>query len=158
MERRDFFLKTAAVGAMAGLTHVFEGALAADKKKKPDAKGADSSGSAAKLKNIADKAADCVEAGEACLGHCLRLMANGDTSVKDCALAVSNMLAACKATLSVASYASAPNDLLKAQFTACAKFCRKCAEECKMHSNHHAECKKCLESCEACAKACEEFV
>ncbi|MGN6983292.1 four-helix bundle copper-binding protein, partial [Neisseria sp. P0009.S007] len=33
-------------------------------------------------------AAHCVEAGQICLAHCIRLLSQGDTSMKDCATGV----------------------------------------------------------------------
>lgn len=40
-------------------------------------------------------AAHCVEAGQICLAHCIALLSNGDTSMKDCSVAVNQMLALC---------------------------------------------------------------
>ena len=40
-------------------------------------------------------AAHCVEAGQICLAHCIALLSEGDTSMKDCAAGVNQMLALC---------------------------------------------------------------
>jgi len=89
-------------------------------------------------------------AGEACLTHCLR---QKDDSMAACAVTVRDMLASCQATLSLAS---AQSKHLPAMAALCAKICRDCEAECKKHADHHAECKRCMESCARCAAACEK--
>ena len=48
-------------------------------------------------------AAHCVEAGQICLAHCIRLLSQGDTSMKDCATGVNQMLALCGALQNLAA-------------------------------------------------------
>ena len=88
--------------------------------------------------------AECLAAGRACLAHCLRLLAEGDKSLGDCAKAVNQMLALCDATNSLAAQQAA---LLPAVAKLCADACKQCAEACKAHADHHAECKACPEQC-----------
>ena len=45
----------------------------------------------------------------------------------------------------------------KALAAVCAKVCRDCEATCKKHSQHHAECKACMDSCAACATECEKL-
>ena len=105
------------------------------------------------LAEVAAAAAECLVTGEACLSHCLRALAQKDDSMAACAATVRDMLAACQATISLAS---AQSKHLPAMAALCAKICRDCEAECKKHADHHAECKRCMESCARCAAACEK--
>lgn len=88
---------------------------------------------------------DCVTAGNACLSHCLRLLADGDKSMGDCAKRVNDMLAVCEATARLAANGS---DHVKAIAAVCHAACSDCAKACTPHAGHHAECKACKEACE----------
>ena len=48
-------------------------------------------------------AGHCVAAGQVCLNHCITLLSTGDTSMKDCAVAVNQMLALCGAIQNLAA-------------------------------------------------------
>ena len=107
-----------------------------------------------KSQALAKSASDCILTGEACLEHCLRVLASGDTSMADCARSVQQLLAVCRASMSLAAMGS--------EFTAeiaalCAKACGACAENCQPHIAHHQECKACYESCIEAQKACAAF-
>ena len=52
---------------------------------------------------LVNTVADCIAAGQACLSHCIRLLSTGDKSMGDCAKAVNDMLAICKASESLAA-------------------------------------------------------
>lgn len=91
-------------------------------------------------------AAACVEAGQACLSHCLALLAKGDTSMAECAGASREMLIICHAGATLAGTASKQ---LPAMAALCASVCEVCIAACKPHATHHAECKACLETCQA---------
>ncbi|MFN8644210.1 MAG: Csp1 family four helix bundle copper storage protein [Candidatus Binatia bacterium] len=106
-----------------------------------------------KARALADAASGCVRAGEACLQHCLELLAKGDTSIADCAKAVTQMLAVCRA---VGPIADARSRHLAAMAQLCQAVCGDCAEACRKHAEHHTVCKACLDACEetvAAAKA-----
>lgn len=116
------------------------------------AAGAESSG-AGKAAALAAAASECVRAGEACLQHCLDLLAKGDTSIAECAQTVNQMLAVCRA---VGPLADAGGTHLPAMAQLCQAVCTDCAAACRKHADHHAICKTCMEACErtvAAAKA-----
>ncbi len=94
--------------------------------------------------------ADCIAAGQTCLSHCIRLLSAGDTSMGECAKTVSDMLAICRASESLAASASKH---LKAMAKLCIESCTDCAKACTPHAGHHAECKACKEACEATIEA-----
>jgi Cys-rich four helix bundle protein (predicted Tat secretion target) len=94
----------------------------------------------------------CVSTGEICQAHCIRLMSDGDKSMADCASAVSQMLALCSALQSLAAQ-NAP--LLAATAKVALDGCNRCADACKPHVDHHAECKACHDACQDCIKACK---
>ena len=99
-------------------------------------------------------AGHCVAAGQVCLNHCITLLSSGDTSMKDCAVAVNQMLALCGAIQNLAAQNSR---LTPALAKVCVEACKQCAQACKAHAAHHAECKACYESCLNCIQACEKI-
>lgn len=99
-------------------------------------------------------AAHCVEAGQICLAHCIALLSNGDTSMKDCSVAVNQMLALCG---SLQNLAAQNSRLVPALAKVCLEACKQCSAACKVHAGHHAECKACYKSCLACIKECEKI-
>lgn len=96
----------------------------------------------------------CVAAGQVCLNHCITLLSSGDTSMKDCAVAVNQMLALCGAIQNLAAQNSRLTPVLA---KVCVEACKQCAQACKAHAAHHAECKACYESCLNCIQACEKI-
>jgi len=88
-------------------------------------------------------AAECVQRGEACLAHCIALLSDGKTEMAGCAKSVSDMLAATRALLSMAS---AGSKYLKAQAKVAGDAARDCEAECKKHVEH-PPCKACAECC-----------
>ena len=99
-------------------------------------------------------AAHCVEAGQICLTHCITLLSSGDTSMKDCATGVNQMLALCGTLQNLAAQNSR---LTPSLAKVCIEACKQCSAACKEHAGHHAECKACYESCLACIKECEKI-
>lgn len=98
-------------------------------------------------------AGKCVVDAEVCLAHCIRQLSEGDQSMAECAKAVNQMLALCKALESLAAQRSPLTPVLA---KLCIEACKQCADACKEHAPHHAECKACYESCLACIEACEK--
>lgn len=142
MDRREFMLGAFAVGVAA--------------------LGAPGSASAhvvvpvdPKLAKVVDTARGCVQAGDACVRHCVQQLGAGDTSLKKCMESVLPMAAVCEGMAKLASYAAAPDAKLRAYAANCAEYCRDCAAACKEHADHHEPCKACMDACEACAKACD---
>ncbi len=86
----------------------------------------------------------CDRAGEACLTHCLALLAAGDASMAACARGVREMLAVCGATRTLMQSQSA---LAAAQLAVCRNACAACRAACQPHAAHHAECGACAQSC-----------
>lgn len=101
---------------------------------------------------LADKAANCVSKGEACLTHCYALLAHGDTSMAACAKTAREMLALCNALRSIASQ-DAPS--LPKLAAVAMDACSRCEAECRKHVAH-APCKACADSCAACAAECKK--
>jgi Cys-rich four helix bundle protein (predicted Tat secretion target) len=93
---------------------------------------------------LAEAADECIGAGNACLQHCLDLLAKGDTSLAECAQNVRQMLAICTA---VGPVAVASSKYLKATARLCLEVCTDCEQACRKHESHHAECKRCAEAC-----------
>ena len=93
---------------------------------------------------LADAAAACVAAGDACLQHCLDLLGQGDTSLSECAHDVRQMIAVCAA---IGPLADAGSKHLKDAARLCLDVCTDCEAACRKHENHHAPCKRCAEAC-----------
>ena len=100
-------------------------------------------------------ASDCVVKGQACLAHCLVLLADGDKVMAACAKSVNQMLAVCGALQNLAAQQSA---LLPAMAKVALDACQACEKECRQHEKKHAECKACMESCAECAKQCKALI
>ncbi len=86
----------------------------------------------------------CIQAGEACMSHCLELLAKGDASLGACAKRVREMLAVCRALQTLVVSESGH---VQAAAALCASVCDDCRAECEKHAHHHAECKACMEAC-----------
>jgi Cys-rich four helix bundle protein (predicted Tat secretion target) len=103
-------------------------------------------------KALIGASADCVVQGQACLAHCLVLLADGDKSMGPCAKSVNQMLAVCGALQSLAAQQSA---LVPALAKTALRACEECEKECRVHEKHHATCKACMEACANCIKQCK---
>jgi Cys-rich four helix bundle protein (predicted Tat secretion target) len=108
-----------------------------------------------KLDEAARTARACLEAGDACVRHCVALLGQGDTTLEKCMRTVLDMTAACEGLARLASWAESPTPNLRAYAKVCGDYCRDCSAACRKHADHHAPCKACMESCDACLKACE---
>ncbi len=151
MNRRQFISSTAAA---ATLTAVASAASAHDNHNHAAHSHAAPAASSRVYEDARAAAGHCVAAGQVCLNHCITLLSSGDTSMKDCAVAVNQMLALCGAIQNLAAQNSR---LTPALAKVCVEACKQCAEACKAHAAHHAECKACYESCLNCIKACEKI-
>lgn len=106
--------------------------------------------------DVITAAANCIKAGEACVAHCIAELSRGNTDMANCNKRVHEMLAFCKATLSLASLKS---ELLPDLAAVCAEACRLCKDACAEHRAHwghgmHLECKACHDACVECERAC----
>ncbi|MFA5898909.1 MAG: four-helix bundle copper-binding protein [Hyphomicrobium sp.] len=104
---------------------------------------------------LVDAALDCVKRGEVCANHCISLLGQGDTTLKDCLRSVLTMLPACEGLARLAAFDA---KRLKEFAKVCADICADCQAECKKHAEHHAACKACGESCAACVEECRKVV
>lgn len=104
---------------------------------------------------VLDTAGICIEKGEVCLTHTIMLLGEGDKSMAACAGSVREMLASCRALITLASAESKFAPKLAAL---CVDVCKACEAECKKHADKHKACKECMESCAECAKACKAKV
>lgn len=150
MDRRDFLTGAAALASSFAAAR----ALAAE----PEPAAATAAGSTKRdprLTKLVDTATECVRTGDACVRHCMNLLATGDTSLAGCMERVLETNAVCEALAKLGALASAPGPQLVAFAAACATYCRDCAAECKKHENHHEICRTCMEACDRCAEACE---
>jgi Cys-rich four helix bundle protein (predicted Tat secretion target) len=107
-----------------------------------------------KNRELADAAADCVQAGDVCMEHCLEALRAGDKSMAKCSETVAAMLPMCRALAALATQGS---QHLADHAKTCAKVCRDCEAACKVHAGHHEACKRCMETCQKCAAACEKY-
>ena len=148
MNRRSFIQSAAAVSLAAAAT-----GAAAHGAHKHDAHAKSASAPVAKnpYGAVQAAAAHCVTTGQSCLDHCIRLLSAGDKSMADCAKNVNQMLAFCTAVTNLA----AQNSVLLPQIAKiCVQAGQACADACKQHADHHAECRACYESCVKCAEEC----
>ena len=93
---------------------------------------------------VLDAASECVQKGQLCVAHCLVLLGQGDTTMVECAQAVSDMLAINQA---VAALAAAASRHLKAQLAVAREVCERCKVACDAHADKHATCRDCAEAC-----------
>lgn len=100
---------------------------------------------------LRDAAGHCVTTGQVCLSHCVRLLAEGDRSMGECAAAVNQMLALCTALQGLASQGS---PLTPALAKVALEGCTQCADACRPHVDHHAACRACFDACGDCIEQC----
>ncbi len=101
---------------------------------------------------LVSSSGECVAAGEACLAHCLVLLADGDKAMAECAQSVNQLLAVCTALQKLAAQQS---KFTKAFAKQALEVCTDCEKSCRKHEKKHAECKACADACAACAKECK---
>jgi Cys-rich four helix bundle protein (predicted Tat secretion target) len=147
MDRRNLM----AGGAALALTALSQTSRAADD---PHAHhhGHGTGAGAAVHAALVKASADCVVKGQACLAHCLVLLADGDKAMAACAQSVNQMLAMCGALQSLAGQTSKYTPALARVVL---DVCVDCEKECKKHADKHAECKACADACTECIKACK---
>ena len=101
---------------------------------------------------LAHAATHCIMFGEACIGHCLDLLGEGDKEMAACAKSVEQMMAACHMLRQLATWKSAYVPRMAAVVM---DMCKACEDECRKHEKKHKECKDCADSCAACYKECK---
>ncbi|MEW8627088.1 MAG: four-helix bundle copper-binding protein [Candidatus Thiodiazotropha sp.] len=108
-----------------------------------------------KHKGLVDAAEECVATGKTCLNHCLVLLGDGDTSMKECSKNVNEMIPVCEA---MATLALSDSKNLKVIAQGCLAVCEDCAAACKEHIDKHQECKDCYEACKHSIKVVEAYL
>ncbi len=103
-------------------------------------------------KSLADAASACSTAADACVTHCVDMLAGGDKSLQYCAATSREVATVCSGLQSLAAQNS-PH--LASYAKVAAEICKDCEAECRKHSQH-AVCKACGDSCAACAAECEK--
>jgi Cys-rich four helix bundle protein (predicted Tat secretion target) len=108
---------------------------------------------AARRQALVDAALDCVNRGSVCMTHCVTMLSNGDTSLKDCMRTISSLLPVCEA---LARMAAIDARHLRDIALLAIDVCGDCEEQCRRHAHHHAQCKNCADACLVCIKQCKK--
>lgn len=103
---------------------------------------------------LIDAAMHCVAMGEACVPHCVELMANGDPSLGECLESVLVMMPMCTAVARAARFDASR---FKAAAQLCGDICADCEAVCRKHAEHHAVCKACADACAAFVKEAKKL-
>ncbi|HEX4459658.1 MAG TPA: Csp1 family four helix bundle copper storage protein [Polyangia bacterium] len=119
------------------------GILAAATSLKAHAAPSKSTAGGGAMSGVADAAGDCVRKGEACLQHCLTMLATGDQSMAACSKTVRDMLATSRA-LETLAVTNGPRAVALAKVAA--EVARDCQAECAKHAQH-PPCKECGDAC-----------
>jgi Cys-rich four helix bundle protein (predicted Tat secretion target) len=103
---------------------------------------------------LAHAATHCVMVGEACMGHCLELLSQGDKSMGECAKSVEQMMSLCTALRQLATWNSV---YVPALAKVALEACTACEQACRKHEKMHETCKACADSCATCAAECKKI-
>lgn len=104
---------------------------------------------------LADAAYACIAKGQACLSHCIAMLAGGDTMMAGCAPAVHDMHAVMPG---LAAAASSGSRHIKELARVAMEFCKDCEAECRKHAAMHAVCKECADACAKTIAACQRVI
>ena len=89
--------------------------------------------------------------GEACIGHCLELLGQGEKEMAECAKSVEQMMSACNMLRQLATW----NSLYVPRMAKVVMdICKDCEDACRKHEKMHETCRKCADSCADCYKEC----
>ena len=143
-------------GAALLLTGVAVGSMRSDSAwaqaaAKPTAKSPAAVASKSPHQALIAAAKSCLQTGDTCQKHCVRLISAGDKSLADCLRTVRAMMPIC---LAMERLAGQDAKRLKELAKVCSDTCADCEAECRKHEFHHRECKACAESCAAMIKQC----
>jgi len=109
----------------------------------------------APAQTLARAALDCVRTGEACLQHCLTLLATGDKTLGECAQMVNQMLAVCRA---VGPIVDAGGKYVRPTAQLCRDVCSDCEQVCRQHAQQHTICATCADACAAAVAAAKQVI
>ena len=141
MHRREFVAAMGGAAAVMSAAQAFTATANAAESMHP-----------ARYKDLGESTAHCVSTGEACMRHCLGMLAMKDASMAGCTDKSYQMVAACSALRTLAAVNS-PH--VPAFGKVVAQLCTDCQKECEKFPDV-AECKACGDSCKACAEECRK--
>ena len=159
MNRRDMIgaLGLTAVGAVTptaarALTHQIESGAALTQASTSAIASSSHASAPNPYANCIKTAKDCVASADGCLTKMMVLLAAGENTFFECAVATRQMLPVCEALLSLsAQESSLTTEIARLSI----KSCTICAAACKPHVDHHPECQDCYLSCMECIKSCK---
>lgn len=99
-------------------------------------------------------AAHCNHVAQMCIGHCFKLISEGQSNMLACAQGALEVSAMSDALQRLAGISS---ELAVVQAKACISACEKCMKVCEPHVGHHPQCKECFEACKDCLETCKAF-
>ena len=116
----------------------------------PDVKGDFS----APLIRCIDACLGCAQACTSCADACLAEPKVSE--LRQCIRLDLDCADLCAATAALASRRTGSNEeVLLQTLELCSLACRKCAEECERHAEHHEHCRICADECRSCEHACK---
>jgi hypothetical protein len=116
----------------------------------PDVDGSTNSALIHAIEQMLDCAAHCTSCADACIAEELPDLTQCIRSCLDCA-------DICDVTARLATRRAGSNEaILRQALELCAETCRRCAEQCGTHADHHYHCRICAQACRACAEACQD--
>ena len=161
MNRRDMIsaLGLTAVGAVAptaasALSHQMKGAPASTQSMTPAIASSGNASAPNPYASCIETAKNCVASAEVCLTKMMALLAAGEKTFVECAVATRQMLPVCEALLGLAAQESS---LTPEIARLSIKSCTICAAACKPHVDHHPECQDCYLSCVECIQSCKRI-
>ncbi|MBF0454410.1 MAG: four-helix bundle copper-binding protein [Magnetococcales bacterium] len=104
---------------------------------------------------LMQSAQNCLTAANICVNHCITLISQGDTSLRECLRTASEMIPSCN---TLGQLASMNTKHLKKYVEYCLVVCEECEQECRKHAGHHWQCKNCAEACAECIRQCKAFL
>lgn len=103
---------------------------------------------------VIKSANECVEAGNACIAHCIEMFKAGDTTMGECNESVHIMTKMCETT---AFLALTNSKHLKDIAKICIDICQECETACKKHEKAMPACAACAKSCRNCIETCKKL-
>ena len=157
MERRSFILTSLAGAATAALAPAQVFAAKATAIFNPKKLTYSSPESLAALDKIKESITQCMEKGQACVDHCKKELAAGNTEMEKCYATVQAMMTLCDATKKLAELKSVQ---VRNILGVCIGAVDDCRKACMEHQAHfamgmHLECKACAEACSNCGDTCK---
>ncbi|MBF0472615.1 MAG: four-helix bundle copper-binding protein [Nitrospirae bacterium] len=103
---------------------------------------------------VVKAANDCVDAGQACIAHCIEMFKSGDNSMAECNETVQVSGKMCN---TLAFLALTNSKHLKDFAKICIETCSECEAACKKHEKMVSQCADCAKACRKCIEACKKI-